>query len=259
MSQLSDTELLDLQNEGLDIAGQLGVFYPTLNIGIDVIKPKKMPDPNHRDWQGRPLDILAIEEDLQKKLIVPDYHIYRPSHSWTRNMYNLLCLGQLVLAGSGASFADGTINFKDEGGTVRNLTTGMYNGAFAGYTAAYGNTTSGGIRVGNTNTAESFQDFAMISTIAHGSAATQLRYWDMWAPVKSYNAGTRVWTQTITRYFTNHSGGSITVYEVGLVFQVGFGSAYFCLVARDVPTPVTVNNLELLRVVYLITSAAFPS
>jgi hypothetical protein len=84
----------------------------------------------------------------------------------------------------------------------------------------------------------------------------------MWAPVKSWNAGTREWTQVITRYFTNHSGGNVTVYEVELVFAVYFDAPpnyYYIMVARDVPTPVSVNNLELLRVVYTITSAAFPS
>jgi hypothetical protein len=57
----------------------------------------------------------------------------------------------------------------------------------------------------------------------------------------------------IRRYFTNNSGGPITVQECGLYAAgtIDGGSFSFCI-ARDLTGGITVNHTEILRATYTL-------
>ena len=120
----------------------------------------------------------------------------------------------------------------------------------AGYTASLMGD-SIGIQVGSNATAPTPTDYSMNTRIAHGQAVGQLVYagCEVEPPVISApNA-----TMLIRRYFTNKSGGNVTVREIGL-YAIGTTAAisgYIFLVCRDaLATDITVLNNELLRVEY---------
>jgi len=127
---------------------------------------------------------------------------------------------------------------------------------FSGGTPSYGYAASLlsdsiGIQVGSNATAPTPTDYAMNTRIAHGQAAGQLVYagCEVEPPVISApNA-----TMLIRRYFTNKSGGSVIVREVGLytVGLTGATTGFAFLICRDaLATDITVLNNELLRVEY---------
>ena len=95
----------------------------------------------------------------------------------------------------------------------------------------------------------------MIAKIAHGNASGQFAYNAMSAPVATYNGGAKTWSSAPTRIFNNNSGGSITVGEVGLMWNgTCFGSTTHYLFERSVLSPtVAVANGAQLTVTYTIT------
>lgn len=109
-----------------------------------------------------------------------------------------------------------------------------------------------GLQLGTGTTAPTSADYAMESRIAHGVSTGQLEYGGSEARALSFNVPAGTGQFTLRRYFTNNSGGSITVREVG-INAIGKVSTtiYFFLICRDVlASPVTVNDGELLRVTY---------
>jgi len=109
-----------------------------------------------------------------------------------------------------------------------------------------------GIQVGTGSTAPTPTDTAMVIRIAHGRNAGQLEYGGCELIGITFSEPTGEFT--IRRYFTNASGGSITVNEVGLHAagtQIGTAAWPF-LIARDVVSPgITVADGEILRVIYV--------
>jgi hypothetical protein len=97
----------------------------------------------------------------------------------------------------------------------------------------------------------------MASRIAHGRGSGQLEYGG--CELLNVNFVNPNGQFTIRRYFTNASGGSITVNEVG-IYSTGCHSfspsplgSWVFLVARDLVSPgVTVNDGEILRVTYVV-------
>ena len=114
-----------------------------------------------------------------------------------------------------------------------------------------------GIQVGTGVTAVTPTDTALATRILHGRAATQLEYGG--CELVGITFANPNGELTIRRYFTNLSGGSITVNEAG-IHSVGTqyaGTAdYYAwafLIARDIVSPgVAVANGELLRVAYVV-------
>jgi hypothetical protein len=106
-----------------------------------------------------------------------------------------------------------------------------------------------GILVGTGTTAPTIDDYQMETKIPHGTGAGQLQY-----SAVAFGAPTSDGTVshfTITRDFSNASGGPITVREVGLVvyFQrMGSGSGYY-LTIRDAVN-ITIPDGETLTVNY---------
>ena len=109
-----------------------------------------------------------------------------------------------------------------------------------------------GIQVGTGTTAPTPTDIAIETRIAHGRGATELEYGGCELIGITFSDPNGEFT--IRRYFTNASGGPITVNEVGM-YSIGTDKGngiWPFLVARDKVDPgVAVADGELLRVTYV--------
>jgi len=135
-----------------------------------------------------------------------------------------------------------------------------------------------GIVVGSGTAKPTPMDYALGSLIANGTGTGQLQYSAHTLnppPASSYinnasqpstgvlNVSGNTTSIQVTRQFTNQSGASITVSEVGIIvetnsYAVVNGSAYytttFVLIAHDLlSSPVTVPNLSILQITYTIS------
>jgi len=131
--------------------------------------------------------------------------IRRKANSYVRGMMDLL-RQHMAAAATG---------FVDVGGTDRTSAPG-WAGTFTANAAA-GNSAYG-IRVGTSTTTVLITNYNLWSMIAHGSGSGQLDYGACGVGVLSTVGTSRRFT--VTRTFTNNSGASITVQEVGLVVMV---------------------------------------
>ncbi len=108
-----------------------------------------------------------------------------------------------------------------------------------------------GIIVGTGNTAVTPDDYKLETAVENGESAGQMQYGGCEFPQLPAFADPNG-SFTIRRYFTNISGGGITVEEVG-IYAIGHHSdgAYIYCVARDVVAPgVAVADTEILEVTY---------
>lgn len=164
----------------------------------------------------------------------------RPGHSFTKQFlqlwFNLYAGGWAVpVAITDTSAASVT--------TYTNMRRGFRTDA--------GTTTSTyGIQVGTSTGAESISDAALGTQIAHGTSAGQLQYGSMTYGAPSTTATTT--TFRFTRVFTNGSGGTVTVQEIGLVGQSITGKRF--LFIRDLTGAVPINNGQQLTVNYDLTT-----
>jgi hypothetical protein len=200
----------------------------------------------------------------------------QPMRSWTRHFfdlwYELLACGVNTLAAitdiTGAGYNMGVVTAN--GGPLANLIIASPPGGakfltlgqnesypiFAGDYQFAGDLV--GIQAGTNNAAVTPTDNALGTRIAHGSAATQLEYGgtEVLQPVFADPNGSMI----IRRYFTNNSGGGITVEEVG-IYAVGFNvragfnqkstNRIWCI-AHDVTGGVAVADTEILEVTYTV-------
>lgn len=108
-----------------------------------------------------------------------------------------------------------------------------------------------GIQVGSNNAAVTPSDYALGTKIAHGNGGGQLLYGgsEVANPTFADPNGEMI----IRRFFTNVSGGNVTVEEMGIYQALnpdGAAAAYFCI-ARDVVAPaVVIANTEILMATY---------
>jgi len=122
----------------------------------------------------------------------------------------------------------------DTGGTPR--TTSLIERFRADAGAAI---TTHGIRVGTGTTAVAIGDFALVTSIAEGIGAGQLSHGATSVGTPSTIGSSRQFT--IARTFTNNSGASITVNEVGLICNDITG-LWFFLVERSLLTFAIANG-----------------
>lgn len=113
-----------------------------------------------------------------------------------------------------------------------------------------------GIQIGTGVGAVIPTDIALGTKIAHGRAAGQMEYGG--CELVNIAFADPNGEFTIRRYFTNLSGGGITVQEVGIYspgtrYEVNSGDAAwpFCI-ARDISGAVAVLDTEILRVTYVV-------
>ena len=146
-------------------------------------------------------------------------------------------------------------DLKDTGGTYRHICfASSTSGMPIGGNAPAGETTAG-ICVGSSDTPVSIDQYNLVSKIPHGSGAGQLLYGSSTAEdiVRTSNT----FSVKFIRTFTNNSGETVTVREIGLFIRLGmYGSphGYSCMLARDVlPTPIDIPNGATLTVRYIIS------
>jgi hypothetical protein len=115
------------------------------------------------------------------------------------------------------------------------------------------NDASYGIQIGSGTTAPAITDYRLTQLIPNGTSAGQMQYGAVNVMSPVINTTNNTGYITVTRAFTNNSGGSITVSEVGLV--VNAFSQYTLIIHDLLPTPITVPNGSTLSIAYEIQIA----
>lgn len=191
---------------------------------------------------------------------------YQRSHSWTRNAYNLLFTQLAGQDADDSTFGAGLLSGKSTAGSViygaRPGEIGggatSVDGTARGYRAPSGED-SWGIIIGTGTTAESFEDYALVTPVAEGTSAGQISHIASSAHSITYTAGTKVLKNDFVRYFNNNSGGSIVVAEIALAFYGSFFSGTYFIASRDLlGSTVTVPDTGQLKVTYTI-ELTYPS
>ena len=137
-----------------------------------------------------------------------------------------------------------TVSMQDTSNTTRSVNAYFLSIAI---NAGVGTTTYG-IQVGSSSSAESINDYALGTKIVHGTSAGQIQY-------GANTTGSPTATSTtasfrITRVFTNTSGGNVTIEEIGLAFSSG----YYFLIIRDITGTITLTNGQAITINYDLTT-----
>jgi hypothetical protein len=178
-----------------------------------------------------------------------------PAKSWVGNIVGLLSaiISTWASTGSGNYATNTRSDLTDIGGTARGIYLGSGSGATVGGCAPAGDT-SAGIVVGSSDTPVSLGQYSLGALITHGTGSGQLTYGA--TNVETLSKDT-TWLFRIVRTFSNGSGASVTVREIGLYVRLGMGVSpyyYSCMLARDVPTsPISVPNGSTLTIRYIIS------
>jgi hypothetical protein len=173
-----------------------------------------------------------------------------PAKSWVGNIIRLLN----ALWNRWANAAQAGIYYivtpsvlLDTSNTARSLIIGTSDTGYFGGAAPAGDT-SAGILVGTSDTPVSLAQYSLMGLIAHGTGAGQLSYGA--TNVEDLTTGTTYFFRII-RTFTNNSGATVTVKELGLFLKPLPQSFMF---ARDVPaSPINVPNGSTLTLRYIIS------
>lgn len=140
------------------------------------------------------------------------------------------------------------VQVTDTGGTARTLSPSNIGNNFK-LNALITDATFGTV-VGSGTNAAAVTDTDLQTLIAHGTSSGQLQY-----SAVSFGAPTTDSSTTsfiVTRVFTNGSGGTVTVNEIGLVC-IAYGTDNNIrnfLIVRDIPTPITILNSQALTLNY---------
>jgi hypothetical protein len=171
-----------------------------------------------------PRMFIKIEVRDSNGKIIEEFE--REGHSWVGNLILILCSmafgGNANSTGYVASCGGYSAPRNTDGEQVTWKVRGDYNNAYVGMCYPYN-----GILVGSNNTPTSLGDFNLKSVIG----STILSRGNVTATPVTYDT---TYYFTISRTFTNVSGNSVSVGEVGLFY--GTGSEDFML-ARDVFNP----------------------
>jgi hypothetical protein len=182
-----------------------------------------------------------------------------PAKSWVGNIVGLLsCMISTWSTASSTYYGTppSRSDLLDTGGNARGvgLTAATPNTPTLGGCAPVGDTTAG-IVVGSSDTPVSIGQYSLQSLINHGTGSGQLSYG---ATTVEPLVKDTIWYFRVVRTFSNSSGATITVREIGLYVRLGTitASPYYTSVmfARDVPTsPITVPAGSTLTVRYIIS------
>jgi hypothetical protein len=183
----------------------------------------------------------------------------KESQTWVGNIVRMLW--QLFTGGTTGGFTTGTSsvvntpsNIRDTSNTARPIgltstTINVYTGVSGGAGVLIG------IVAGSSDTPVAIDQYDLVAKILHGTGTGQLFY--NANTVEALSDTPPTYRFRIVRTMTNQSGGSITVREIGLFYQIIFsGSPHVavCMLARDVlTTPITVPAGSTLTVRYIIS------
>ena len=142
------------------------------------------------------------------------------------------------------------------GQSVNNVNTsgGSYSTSSEGAigVADGSNDSSYGILIGTGTSAPSIIDSNLSQVISNGSSVGQMQYGAVSVTGAVTNTSTNTGYITVTRTFTNNSGSSITVSEVGLVASSVAFNQFYLIIHDLLPTPITVPNGSSLSISYEI-------
>ncbi len=137
----------------------------------------------------------------------------------------------------------------DTGNTSRALTPGGSYGVetWMKVNAGVGIDTWGSV-VGTGTNAVTINDYALQTKVLHGSTAGKLQYGGVTFGAPATDASNT--TFIVTRVFTNASGGTIAVSEIGLICNQG--SYYFLLIRDVLGSAVSIPNGQALTLNYTL-------
>ena len=209
--------------------------------------------------------LLTIETPEQQKIFIKTHGILRKTtgamkaHSFTLQFSQLYIEGTMChtrdVAPTNYSYSNNVI--KDQNGTLFCLQNSLYTRNFSDYLGGGGvlgvqagtSLTTYGILVGTGTSAPTNADYKLQTIIANGSSSGQLLY-----QATSVGAAAIVGANVdtvICRIVVNGSGGSITLKEVGLATQTGYGYGYNFLIAHD-SVDQAIANTEVAVISYVI-------
>jgi len=184
---------------------------------LEIVNEGQIPNLLVRGEVGAVLE-LTIKDKNGK---VTDHRIMK-SRSFVRQFLELLFVEFNKLPPKAA------LVMKDIGGFPRYIREGYRNFDCAGGVGDLAR----GIMVGTGTTTPTIDDYQLETRIAHGTSAGQLQYGGVTFGLPASDPTTSQFT--ITRDFSNASGGDITVNEIGL-YVVGWdGAARYFMAIRDV-------------------------
>jgi hypothetical protein len=178
-----------------------------------------------------------------------------PAKSWLKQFIQIL-KGEFATRHN-TTVGNANVNVVDETGTARSYPCHSSSGyGTVCDLSTLGDTgdTSQGIIVGTSDTPNVLGTYALGAKIAHGTGSGQLVYNPETIEDVTNPSGNDLQFR-ITRTFTNNSGQTITVKEVGLLVKKWDASSYSrsWLVARDVlPSPVDVPDGATLTIRYVV-------
>ena len=143
------------------------------------------------------------------------------------------------------------VTMKDTSGTDRGVPVTLES--FDCKTSGGVGQTTTSILVGTGTTPVDNLDFSMESLIAHGVGVGELSYGDT-SKVTSAEVGANVDFQLI-RTFSNTSGGTINVTEVGIVAR---GGSYYMLILHEIVTSTPVANGQTLTITITFRTTVQP-
>jgi hypothetical protein len=159
-----------------------------------------------------------------------------PAKSWVGNIVGLLSGLISSWLGTSGGYANlSRSDMTDTIGTARPLPLAVYAAtAYVGGCAPAGEATAG-IVVGSADTPIAIGQYALVTLINHGTGSGQLQYGATTVESMVKNSS---WYFRVVRTFTNGSGATVTVREIGLYVRLGRDTSpyyYSCMLARDVP------------------------
>jgi hypothetical protein len=160
-----------------------------------------------------------------------------PAKSWVGNIVGLLSAMSGTWSTTGTVYGTYTrSDVTDTTGTARPVGLAANTSGIAlGGSGPAGETTAG-IVVGSSDLPVSLGQYSLGSLIGHGMGSGQLQYGATTVESLVKNS---TWYFRIVRTFTNGSGATVTVREIGLYIRLGTNTSpnyYSCMLARDVPT-----------------------
>lgn len=144
-------------------------------------------------------------------------------------------------------------NIVDTGNVVRNAGAYYSAGNYRWWLGSQGpgpgyGIDTWGIQVGSNATAVALTDYKLNTPITHGTGGGQLKYSGQ-SIVAQLSSGSNRFFR-VQRYFTNDSGGDVTIREVGIVVQPATNAPLnvFVLIARDLTGDIVVTNTNAVPV-----------
>jgi len=183
-------------------------------------------------------------------------HYQTPARSWLK-AFIVILKGEFATR-HGAAYGQGNVSVVDETGTARGFPRAAGGQPFDYQmnlsTSGDAGDVSQGIIVGTSDTPNTLTTYALGGKISHGTGSGQLLYGVETLEDVTNPSGNDLQFR-ITRTFTNNSGSTITVKEVGLLVKKHDTSAASrsWLVARDVlPSAVDVPDGATLTIRYVV-------